>query len=50
MGELVMVAVAAVVVEAVLAVAAAAAVKVVPMPRGVMDRLALIWAGWRGRV
>jgi phytoene synthase len=27
-----------------------AAVKVVPMPRGVMDRLAVIWAGWRGRV
>ena len=24
--------------------------KVVPMPRGVMDRVAVIWAGWRGRV
>ena len=27
-----------------------AAGKVVPMPRGVMDREAVIWAGWRGRV
>ena len=27
-----------------------AAGKVVPMPRGVVDRVAVIWAGWRGRV
>ena len=27
-----------------------AAGKVVPMPRGVADRVAVIWAGWRGRV
>jgi phytoene synthase len=24
--------------------------RVVPMPRGLMDRVAVIWAGWRGRV
>ena len=24
--------------------------KVVPAPRGVADRVAVIWAGWRGRV
>ena len=27
-----------------------AAGKVVPAPRGVADRVAVIWAGWRGRV
>jgi phytoene synthase len=27
-----------------------AAGKVVPTPRGVADRVAVIWAGWRGRV
>jgi phytoene synthase len=27
-----------------------AAGKVVPMPRGVADRVAVIWAGWWGRV
>jgi hypothetical protein len=27
-----------------------AAGKVVPTPRGVMDRVAVIWAGWWGRV
>jgi phytoene synthase len=27
-----------------------AAGKVVAMPRGVADRVAVIWAGWRGRV
>jgi phytoene synthase len=27
-----------------------AAGKAVPMPRGVADRVSVIWAGWRGRV
>jgi hypothetical protein len=27
-----------------------AAGKVVPIPRGVVDRVAVIWEGWRGRV
>jgi hypothetical protein len=27
-----------------------AAGKVVPMPRGVVDRVAVIWAGWWGLV